>query len=79
MQVAQVPNRTCRYVDIMEVLTYKINKAMNEKKTAPQVIYVNPRTMQVVDENYPDAVRYVREEENTRIHMDDMSFIGHAQ
>ena len=52
---------------------------MNDKKTAPKVIYVNPRTMQVVDENYPNAVRYVHEEENTRIHMDDMSFIGHAQ
>lgn len=52
---------------------------MNDKKTPPQVIYVNPRTMQVVDENYPNAVRYVREEEKTKIHMDDLSFIGHAQ
>ena len=35
---------------------------MNDKKTAPKVIYVNPRTMQVVDENYPNAVKYVRKE-----------------
>lgn len=35
--------------------------------------------MQVVDENYPNAVKYVREEENPKFHMDDMSFIGHAQ
>ena len=54
---------------------------MNDKKTLPKVIYINTRTMQVVDENYPNAVKYVREEENEnkRIHMDDMSFIGHAQ
>lgn len=51
---------------------------MNEK-TMPKVIYINPRTMQVVDENYPNAVKYVREEDDTRIHMDDMSFIGHVQ
>lgn len=75
MSLAQIPYRSCQYVDELEVL----NKAMNAKKTPPKVIYINTRTMQVVDENYPNAVKYVREEEKTKIHMDDMSFIGHAQ
>ena len=61
MQVAQVPCRTCRYVDELEVLTHKINKAMNEK-TTPKVIYINPRTMQVVGKGYPNAIEYVRKE-----------------
>ena len=71
MQVAQIPCWSCQYVDELEILTHKINKTMNDKKTAPQVIYVNPRTMQVVDENYPNAVRYVREEEKTKTYMAD--------
>lgn len=51
---------------------------MNEK-TMPKVIYINPRTMQVVEENYPNAIEYVRKDEEPKTYMDDMSFIGHAQ
>lgn len=48
------------------------------KNDVPKSIYVNPQTMQIVGEGYPNAIKYVREEDKTKIHMDEMSFIGHA-
>lgn len=52
-------------------------------KTAPAVVYINPNTMQVVGEGYPNAVRYIREDvvketKTQHCHMDDMSFMSHA-
>ena len=56
-----------------------------KKETTPSVVYINVRTMQIVGEGYPNAVKYIREdvvkeakEETHTCHMDDLSFIGHA-
>ena len=70
-------------MDELEVLTHKINKAMNEK-TTPKVIYIKPRTMQVVGKGYPNAIEYVRKEnrhahdwqEDQPHHIDEYN--GHA-
>lgn len=35
--------------------------------------------MEVVGKGYPNAIEYVRKDDEPKTYMDDMSFIGHAQ
>lgn len=56
---------------------------MNTSTQAPEIIYVNPRTMQVVGEGYPNAVKYVLAKETVHNWQEDQphhipEYNGHA-